>query len=98
MIPLNAKVKKGWLWTLFSRNERKRRMRIQENLSLGGKRLLILLECDGSRFLIGCGPDAVNCMLPIPALNAGFSGASLRASQQVREHLNGRIGEAGLPE
>jgi flagellar biogenesis protein FliO len=36
-----------------------RRMRIAETLSLGGKRQLLLVVCDGERFLIGAGADSV---------------------------------------
>ncbi len=34
-------------------------MELVETLSLGGKRQVMLIECQGERYLVGCGPDAV---------------------------------------
>jgi hypothetical protein len=48
-------------------------MRIEECLSLGGKRSLVLIECDGRSYFIGCGASGVNCILPVPDAPAGPS-------------------------
>jgi hypothetical protein len=37
-----------------------RRMELVETLQLGGKRQLMLVMCDGQRYLVGAGGDAVN--------------------------------------
>lgn len=34
-------------------------MELVETLSLGSKRQIMLIECQGERYLVGCGPDAV---------------------------------------
>ncbi len=72
---MNAKEKDGWVWTVWShvRHKNKRRMRVAENLSLGGKRSLVLVECDGRSFFVGCGSDAVNCILPMPFEGEGLT-------------------------
>ena len=73
---MNATEKDGWIRTLWSqvRHKNKRRMRVAENLSLGGKRSLVLVECDGRSFFVGCGSDAVNCILPVPFEADGLAG------------------------
>jgi len=37
-------------------------MRLVENLAVGGKRTVSLVECDGRRFLLGGSADAVHCI------------------------------------
>jgi Flagellar biosynthesis protein, FliO len=69
--------KPGWVWALWShiRNRSKRRMRIEECLSLGGKRSVVLIECDGRSYFVGCGAGGVNCILPVPAAVVGSASA-----------------------
>jgi flagellar biogenesis protein FliO len=40
-------------------------MRLVETLSLGGRRQLMLVECCGNHFLIGCGTDNVGTIAQI---------------------------------
>jgi Flagellar biosynthesis protein, FliO len=70
--------KPGWVWALWShvRNRSKRRMRIEECLSLGGKRSLVLVECDGRSYFVGCGAAGVNCILPVPPATPGCAATS----------------------
>jgi flagellar biogenesis protein FliO len=65
---LSGKPRDGWVWSLWSqvRDKRSKRMRVAEALPLGGKRSLVLVECDGQAFLVGCGHDQVNCIVPAP--------------------------------
>ena len=60
----------GWLMELFSvplrvrfagmgKARTKRRMELVEMLQLGGKRQLMLVVCDGQRYLVGAGGDSV---------------------------------------
>ncbi len=35
------------------------KMELVETLSLGGKRQVMLIECQGERYLVGCGTDSV---------------------------------------
>jgi hypothetical protein len=37
-------------------------MRLVENLAVGGRRTVTLVECDGRRFLLGGSADAVHCI------------------------------------
>jgi flagellar biogenesis protein FliO len=66
---INTKAKEGWIWSFWSqmRTKNQRRMRVVETLSLGGKRSLFLVECEGRSFFVGCGGDAVNCIYPAPS-------------------------------
>jgi flagellar biogenesis protein FliO len=43
-----------------------RRMKLAETLSLGGKRQLMLVICDGQRFLVGTGGDGVGTIVAVP--------------------------------
>jgi len=56
----------GWFWTLWthlrSQERPRRHMRLVENLAVGGKRTVSLVECDGRRFLLGGSADAVHCI------------------------------------
>ena len=65
---INTKDREGWIWSFWSqvRAKNQRRMRVVETLSLGGKRSLFLVECEGKPFFVGCGGDAVNCIYPAP--------------------------------
>jgi hypothetical protein len=42
---------------------RKRRMRVVESLSLGGRRQLLLVRCDEQEYLVGTGPDSVETIV-----------------------------------
>ena len=44
-----------------------RRMKLVESLSLGGKRQLMLVTCDGQSFLVGCCGEGVATPVLIPA-------------------------------
>ena len=65
---INTKDREGWIWSFWAqvRTKNQRRMRVVETLSLGGKRSLFLVECEGKSFFVGCGGDAVNCIYPAP--------------------------------
>jgi len=43
----------------FGKPRPKRRMELVEMLQLGGKRQLMLVVCDGQRYLVGAGGDSV---------------------------------------
>jgi flagellar biogenesis protein FliO len=46
-----------------SRGQSQKRMRVIETLSLGAKKQLVLVTCDGDRFLVGTGPDHVQTIV-----------------------------------
>jgi flagellar biogenesis protein FliO len=46
-----------------------REMHLVEKLTLGGKRQLMLVECGGERFLVGCGTDTVESIIQIRAIH-----------------------------
>jgi flagellar biogenesis protein FliO len=46
------------------------KMRLVETLSLGGRRQLMLVECCGDRFLVGCGTDNVGTIARIAVTRA----------------------------
>jgi len=50
-------------WGFAARVER--RMQLLEVLPLGGKRQLMLVECDGLRYLVGAGGESVNAIAAI---------------------------------
>jgi flagellar biogenesis protein FliO len=48
---------------------RMQQMQLLETLPLGGKRQVMLIDCDGERYLVGCGPDTVATIVKVvPAL------------------------------
>lgn len=57
----------GWLInSVLMRKQsrgRHRRMELLETLSLGGRRQLMLVVCDGERFLVGVSGDAVQSIV-----------------------------------
>jgi flagellar biogenesis protein FliO len=50
----------------------RREMRLVETLSLGGKRQLMLVECSGSRYLVGGGLESVQTIVPASAQTAAY--------------------------
>ena len=46
-----------------ARNER---LQVCETVSLGGRRSVALLECDGQRFLVGMSAGGVETLVPVP--------------------------------
>ncbi len=73
----------GWLIRLYrSRNWSGTRvpaqMELVETLPLGTKRQLMLVVCDGQRYLVGVGAESVDAIVPLcgtaPAPNASTGG------------------------
>lgn len=57
---------KRWARFLLHRyTTRNERMRVCETLSLGGRRALVLVECDGQRFLAGLSAGGVESLIAI---------------------------------
>src|ERR1700733_14837943 len=48
----------------------RRQMRLVETLPLGGKRQLILVSCDGERFLVGGGLDSIETIVRVKGENS----------------------------
>jgi flagellar biogenesis protein FliO len=44
---------------------RTQQMQLVETLSLGGKRQMMLVDCDGERYLVGCGADTVTSIAKV---------------------------------
>lgn len=42
-----------------------KRMKLVETLSLGGKRQLMLVECDGQKYLVGAGVDGAQTIVAV---------------------------------
>ena len=55
---LQGRVRIKWRGSAASARVRPQ-MELVETLSLGSKRQVMLIECQGERYLVGCGPDAV---------------------------------------
>ena len=58
----------GWVLGLMARREglkEARHLRILETHALGGRRQLMLVVCDGERFLVGSGSDRVDTIVRI---------------------------------
>lgn len=51
----------------YLREAPQRQMRLEETLSLGGKRQLLLISCAGERFLVGGSLDRVEVIVPLRA-------------------------------
>lgn len=51
----------------YLREAPQRQMRLEETLSLGGKRQLLLVSCAGERFLVGGSLESVEVIVPLRA-------------------------------
>jgi hypothetical protein len=89
--PGPAVLLRSWLQTALRRGINRiyrhrdtRCMELLETLSLGGKRQLMLVVCDGRRFLLGAGADSVSTIAeigPTPVSVGGeVGGCGLAAS------------------
>lgn len=64
-----------WLLDLLRSGHRLRvaqskQMHLVETLPLGGKRQLMLVSCAGEQFLVGCGPESVETIVPIKPVSS----------------------------
>jgi flagellar biogenesis protein FliO len=50
-----------------------RRMKVLETLSMGPKRQLVLVCCDGEKYLVGTGPESVQTIVRIEPRASGLS-------------------------
>ena len=59
----------GWLLARIKawggKESSQRKMHILETLSLGGRRQMMLVVCDGERYLVGGGPDSVETIVRV---------------------------------
>ena len=60
----------GWLLARFGMWQRRgeskqKQMRVEETLSLGGRRQLMLVLCAGERYLVGGGQDSVETIVRV---------------------------------
>lgn len=60
----------GWVLRMmrgrgYLREAAEREMRLEETLSLGGKRQLLLISCAGERFLVGGSMESVEVIVPV---------------------------------
>jgi flagellar biogenesis protein FliO len=46
---------------------RMQQMQLLETLALGGKRQMMLVACEGERYLVGCGAEAVTSIVKLMA-------------------------------
>ena len=62
-----------------------RRMKLEETLALGGKRQLMLVTCDGQRFLVGTGGDGVGTIVAVTpgAARSEAGPVELRTKERV---------------
>ena len=61
----------GWVLGMIRRRNVKtaeRHLHIVETLALGGRRQLLLVTCDGERFLVGSGADRVDTIVRVGAV------------------------------
>ncbi len=50
-------------------SHRMQQMQLLETLPLGGKRQVMLIACEGERYLVGCGPETVTSIVKLtPAI------------------------------
>lgn len=60
---MHAVLRLGFAWAARPRAEQ--RMELLETLQLGGKRQLMLVLCEGQRYLVGAGGDSVHSIAAI---------------------------------
>ena len=65
--PLTNRVKAAWAGARRRMNAGRTppHMKLVETLNVGGKRQLMLVVCDGERYLIGAGGDSVHSIQPL---------------------------------
>lgn len=54
-----------WRGLRSQRDVHRKQLRLVETLPLGGKRQLMLVTCGGESFLVGCGMDSVETIVPL---------------------------------
>src|SRR6266702_2135676 len=64
-----------------SRSRSVRRMKLVEKLELGGKRQLLLVACDGHRYLVGAGGDSVQSIVEMTV--TGPSDSMIHVEQEM---------------
>ena len=63
----------GWVLGLIRQrngNAARRHLKVVETLALGGRRHLLLVTCDGERFLVGSGADRIDAIVRVGAERA----------------------------
>ncbi len=56
-------------------------MQTLESHPLGGKRQLLLVTCDGERYLVGCGPDSVSSIVKLTSTSVEVSSTAKALAQ-----------------
>jgi len=78
------------LVTRLGRDRADPRMELVEVLALGGKRQLLLVVCDGQRYLVGTSADGVQSIVPMgqPPVREGVEAGAdaVPAAQVARAH------------
>ncbi len=68
-----------------------RQMHVLETIALGARRQLLLVECEGQRYLVGAGPDQVGTILAIGSPKGEDGG------EQFAGRENAQRSDAGGP-
>lgn len=68
----------------------KRRMELIEMLPLGGKRQLMLVVCDGQRYLVGAGGDSIHSIAEMRPLSAA---SFVPVATEMRQAGDGLAGD-----
>ena len=67
----------GWLlecmrtWRAGHGRRPKRQLRVVETLALGAKRQLMLVQCEGERYLVGTGADSIDSIVRVGTESRG---------------------------
>jgi flagellar biogenesis protein FliO len=69
----------------------KPRMELIEMLQLGGKRQLMLVLCDGQRYLVGAGGDSIHSIASIRSQVASYTASSVMDEGQAGDGLAAAI-------
>ena len=59
---LQGRVRLNWRGSSANRMQQ---MQLLESLPLGGKRQMMLVACEGERYLVGCGPESVTSIVRV---------------------------------
>ena len=69
---------KTWNLDGGMRRRPRRRMQLGEALAIGGKKQLMLVSCEGERFLVGTGADSVQSIVRVRPEQATVKATNLR--------------------
>ncbi|MHB1023757.1 MAG: flagellar biosynthetic protein FliO [Acidobacteriaceae bacterium] len=84
------------MFSQYKRGQRKRQMSLVETLSLGGKRQLMLVECAGQCYLVGCANEVQMIVPVLPQAGSYAAHESAGQSNHAQPLYMEKMSEEGV--